>query len=117
MLDRSLTPSITVTIGRHTRLYFAFVTTAPAELDSPATITLLADSSAGTVLLRGGPFHPRHNPQPVRRAARARRCDGARVATRQIRGKQPPAARGGSRARRPQHAAALALATACRPPV
>ena len=44
MLHRSLTPSITVTIGRHTRLYFAFITTAPAELDSPATITLLADT-------------------------------------------------------------------------
>ena len=42
MSDRSLTPSITVTIGRHTRLYFAFVTTAPAELDSPATVTLHA---------------------------------------------------------------------------
>jgi hypothetical protein len=42
MLDRSLTPSITVTIGRHTRLYFAFITTAPADLDSPATITLHA---------------------------------------------------------------------------
>jgi len=40
MLNRSLTPSITVTIGQHTRLYFAFITTAPAELDSPATITL-----------------------------------------------------------------------------
>ena len=44
MLDRSLTPSITVTIGRHTRLYFAFITTAPTELDSPATITLRADT-------------------------------------------------------------------------
>ena len=42
MLNRSLTPSITVTIGRHTRLYFAFVTTAPVELDSPATVTLYA---------------------------------------------------------------------------
>jgi hypothetical protein len=44
MLDRSLTPSITVTIGRHTRLYFAFVTTAPVDLDSPATITLHAST-------------------------------------------------------------------------
>ena len=44
MLNRSLTPSITVTIGHHTRLYFAFITTGPAELDSPATITLLADT-------------------------------------------------------------------------
>ena len=44
MLDRPLTPSITVTIGRYTRLYFAFITTAPMELDSSTTITLLADS-------------------------------------------------------------------------
>ena len=44
MLNRSLTPSIAVSIGRDTRLYFAFITTAPAELDSPATITLLADT-------------------------------------------------------------------------
>ena len=40
----SITPSITVTIGRHTRLYFAFVTTAPAHLDSPATMTLHAST-------------------------------------------------------------------------
>jgi hypothetical protein len=40
MFERSLTPNITVTIGHHTRIYFAFVTTAPAELDSPATVTL-----------------------------------------------------------------------------
>ena len=40
MTQRSLTPSITVTIGHHTRIYFAFVTTAPVELDSPATVTL-----------------------------------------------------------------------------
>ena len=44
MMDRSLTPSITVTIGGHTRLYFAYITTAPAELDSPATITLHSGS-------------------------------------------------------------------------
>ena len=53
MLDRSLTPSITVTIGRRTRLYFAFITTAPATLDSPATITLLRRQSVGTLRLRG----------------------------------------------------------------
>ena len=40
MHQLSVTPSITVTIGRHTRQYFAFVTTAPAELDSPLTVTL-----------------------------------------------------------------------------
>jgi len=44
MLDRSRTPSISVTIGRHECLYDAFITTAPAQLDLPATITLLADS-------------------------------------------------------------------------
>ncbi len=35
-----ITPSIEVTIGRETRLYHAFVTTAPARLDAPATVTL-----------------------------------------------------------------------------
>ncbi len=40
MRHLSITPSISVTIGRQTRLYFAFVTTAPAELDSPSTVTL-----------------------------------------------------------------------------
>ena len=44
MLNRPLTPSITVTIGHDTRQYFAFITTAPAELDSPATITLRTDT-------------------------------------------------------------------------
>jgi hypothetical protein len=38
----AITPRITVTIGRQTRLYFAFVTTAPAELDAPSTMTLYA---------------------------------------------------------------------------
>lgn len=40
MSDRSLAPSINVTIGQYTRVYFAFVTTAPISLDSPATVTL-----------------------------------------------------------------------------
>jgi hypothetical protein len=66
MSERSLTPSITVTIGHHTRLYFAFITTAPPHLDTPATITLLADTllevacyaadpSASTPLAAGAP--------------------------------------------------------------
>jgi hypothetical protein len=49
MRQLSITPSITVTIGRHTRLYFAFVTTAPADLDSPATMTLHAGTFADVV--------------------------------------------------------------------
>jgi len=40
MSDISITPSIEVTIGRQTRLYHAFVTTAPAALDAPSTLTL-----------------------------------------------------------------------------
>ena len=46
MNERSLTPNITVTIGHHTRIYFAFVTTAPTERDSPATVTLHAATFA-----------------------------------------------------------------------
>jgi hypothetical protein len=49
MRDLSITPSITVTIGRHTRQYFAFVTTAPVEFDSPATMTLHTGTFADIV--------------------------------------------------------------------
>ena len=55
MFERSLTPNITVTIGHHTRIYFAFVTTAPTELDSPATVTLHAASFADVVTLAAEP--------------------------------------------------------------
>ena len=36
----AITPSIAVTIGRQVRLFHAFVTTAPAVLDAPSTLTL-----------------------------------------------------------------------------
>ena len=40
-MDRQTrTPCIEVAIGRESRLYHAFVTTAPAKLDAPATLTL-----------------------------------------------------------------------------
>ena len=42
MSDTGTTPSIEVTIGRQTRLYHAFITTAPAALDAPSTLTLYA---------------------------------------------------------------------------
>lgn len=42
MSDTSITPKIEGTIGRQTRLYHAFVTTAPAALDAPSTLTLCA---------------------------------------------------------------------------
>ena len=56
MTERSLTPNITVTIGHHTRLYFAFVTTAPADLDSPATMTLHASTCADVVGFAADPI-------------------------------------------------------------
>ena len=56
MSDRSLTPRITVTIGRHTRLYFAFVTTAPAELGSPATVTLHATTFSDVASFAADPI-------------------------------------------------------------
>jgi hypothetical protein len=38
--DFAMTPSMDITIGRQTRFYHAFVTDAPAALDSPSTVTL-----------------------------------------------------------------------------
>ena len=56
MTQSSLTPSITVTIGHQTRIYFAFVTTAPMELDSPATVTLHAATLADIAVLAAEPL-------------------------------------------------------------
>ena len=68
MRQLSITPSITVTIGRHTRLYFAFVTTAPAELDSPSTMTLHASTFADVVGFAADPIthDERHGRTPAR---------------------------------------------------
>lgn len=49
MSDTSITPTIQVTIGRQTRLYHAFITTAPAALDAPSTLTLYAGSLSDVV--------------------------------------------------------------------
>jgi hypothetical protein len=56
MRQLSITPSITVTIGRHTRLYFAFVTTAPVELDCPSTMTLHASTFSDVVGFAADPI-------------------------------------------------------------
>jgi hypothetical protein len=40
MFHLSITPRIAVTIGGLTRVYLAYVTTAPADLDLPKTITV-----------------------------------------------------------------------------
>lgn len=42
MTTTRVTPSIEVSIGRELRLYHAYVTTAPAKFDAPATLTLYA---------------------------------------------------------------------------
>jgi hypothetical protein len=42
MINTATTHSIEVTIGHQTRLYHAFVTTAPAACDAPSTLTLYA---------------------------------------------------------------------------
>jgi hypothetical protein len=39
-----------VTIGRQSRLYHAFVTSAPSRLDAPATLTLYASTLADIAL-------------------------------------------------------------------
>jgi hypothetical protein len=56
MRQLSITPRITVTIGLHTRQYLAFVTTAPAVLDSPATVTLHAGAFSEIVGFAAEPF-------------------------------------------------------------
>jgi hypothetical protein len=56
MNERSLTPNITVTIGHHSRIYFAFVTTAPHELDSPATVMLHAATFPDVVSFAAEPI-------------------------------------------------------------
>src|SRR5206468_10057992 len=58
MREQSITSSITVTIGRHTRLYFAFVTTAPVDLDSPGTMTLHASTFSDVVAFAADPEEP-----------------------------------------------------------
>jgi hypothetical protein len=55
MFDR--TPSaVDVTIGGETRIYEAFVTTAPAGLDRPSTVTLEESSFAKVVHLTAEPI-------------------------------------------------------------
>ena len=62
MRQLSNTPCITVTIGRFTRLDFAFVTTAPAELDSPATMTLHASTFSEVAGFAADPIaHDEHH--------------------------------------------------------
>ena len=56
MRQLSYRPSITVTIGRYTREYRAYVTTAPAELDLPKTVTLQEGPFSEVVGLAADPI-------------------------------------------------------------
>ncbi len=42
-------PAVDVTIGGQTRIYHAYITTAPATLDGPATLTLYASTFADVI--------------------------------------------------------------------
>ena len=66
MRELSVIPSITVTIGRHTRQYLAFITTAPVDLDSPATVTLHAGTLVEIVGFAGDPITQHATRQPAR---------------------------------------------------
>lgn len=55
MTNRLTTPNIEVTIGGQTRLYHAFITTAPAALDAPGTLTLYAGPFCDVVGLANDP--------------------------------------------------------------
>ncbi len=48
-------PAVDVTIGGQTRIYHAYITTAPATLDGPATLTLYASTFADVI---GWAAHP-----------------------------------------------------------
>ena len=82
MRDLSITPSITVTIGRHTRQYFAFVTTASAELDSPATVTLHAGPLTDVLGLAADPIS--RPAQASRQAARLVLVDSMELAWQRV---------------------------------
>src|SRR5687768_14396352 len=56
MDTRSSAPSIVVTIGQQSRLYHAFVTSAPCRLDAPATMTLYASTLADLAILAASEF-------------------------------------------------------------
>jgi hypothetical protein len=45
-----------VTIGRETRLYHAFITTAPPRLDAPATLTLQTGSFSDVSAIAADPI-------------------------------------------------------------
>ena len=84
MGDVAITPSIAVTIGRQTRLYHAFVTTAPTSLDSPSTLTLYLSTLADVSGFAATPVAQDAGKGASQRAARARRRQGTHLAARPL---------------------------------
>lgn len=78
MRQLSITPNITVTIGRHTRIYYAFVTSAPINLDAPATMTLHAATFADVAGFAADPIT--HDPDRARTPARLVLVDAIELA-------------------------------------
>ena len=78
MRQLSITPSITVTIGRHTRIYYAFITSAPIQLDAPATMTLYAATFADVVGFAADPIT--HDRDRARTPARLVLVDATELA-------------------------------------
>jgi hypothetical protein len=54
-LHDTIAPAVDVTIGGQTRVYHAFITTAPATLDAPSTVTLYAATFADVIGLAANP--------------------------------------------------------------
>ena len=50
MVEQSASPSVMVTIGRQSRLYCAFVTSAPQRLDAPSTVTLYVSTMSDVAI-------------------------------------------------------------------
>jgi hypothetical protein len=99
-----------VTIGRHARIYLAYLTTAPADLDAPATVTLQASTFAD---VRGfAADHVTIHKHRAQMPARLILIDAMElgVATRQVPRSSARAPGRGSRAGQTQHLATLALA-------
>ena len=103
-----ITPSIEVTIGRETRLYHAFITTAPARLDAPATVTLHTGPLSDVSGIAANPISL-SRPRRCFGAARPRGRHRAGLAARAISRTGPSLRARRSRARRTEHAAALAV--------
>ena len=78
------TPTISVTIGHQTRLYHAFITTAPVSLDAPATLTLHDGPLSDVAGLAVEAIPLDADGDAYAFTARARRCNRTALAARAV---------------------------------